>query len=140
MRRIASLVTALTLIANTAGCSWFQNKEAAVKQAAVNCAKQDLGQTVASAGESLLLTVVSIIASGGVNWTADLAALETKYGAEAVECAANIAEALFRTAPVSTSPDAGVAPATGDDDAAAVKAAHDRVEQYLNAKHVTFAQ
>lgn len=100
--KILSALAVLALATTTAGCSWFQSKETVVKDDLLNCAKADLGTTVESAGASILMTVVSILANDGTNWQADLSALEAKYGGLAISCAEKIAADLFKKAPIST--------------------------------------
>lgn len=93
-----SLITLVTAAAvATSGCSWFKKESTVVKQGVIDCAKQDLGQTIPEAGLSLLMVVAGIIFEGGLNWQADLDKLATKYGPDAVQCAAHIADLMFRT-------------------------------------------
>ena len=98
MKLISALLITV-MLASTASCAWLKSEGSKAQAAAVDCAKQDLGQTVADAGVSLLMAVVAILAAGGSDWRADLTALETKYGADAVACAVKIGESLFRPAP-----------------------------------------
>ena len=125
------LITVLTLVAMSAsaGCSWFTSETKAAETAAVDCAKQDLGQTVEAVGMSLLLTVSSIIFNGGANWQSDLTALAAKYGADAVTCAASIAETLFK----QPTPDAGVGPSTSD----SISTPSDRAHQWVVGSGIT---
>lgn len=124
MKKLLAALALITMVPAQAGCSWWRSKEPAVKEAAIDCAKQDLGKTVTEAAQSIVLTVVAIIAKGGADWKSDLESLGAKYGVEAVLCAAQVAEALFRPAPATM-------PSTGDDPMAA---AHARAAQMLVGK------
>ena len=105
---ISSQVLAFTLatLPAAAGCSWFSHAATVAKADAIECAKQDLGQTVAGGVESLLLTVVTIVFNGGANWQADLDALAAKFGPETLACCAKVAQDLFSTG--SGSPSTGL--------------------------------
>lgn len=121
-------LTALILVATLGACTWTKQAAENGKQAAIDCAKQDLGQTVGEAAVSLVMTVVTILATGGTNWEGDLDALGTKYGAEALACAEKTAEAIFRTP---------VTPETGDKlsaDQAQLIAAHARASARISGK------
>ncbi len=121
MKKLLSLSVVASLLFSCSG----SQKAAAVGQVAIDCAKADLGQTVASAGLSVLMTVVGIIFSGGATWQSDLAALEAKYGPEVLACAEQVAEELFRTP-------APAVPATGD----MTESPHDRALKALGGKKI----
>lgn len=99
MKKLAAAVMLLLAATSTTGCAWFQAKETAVKDVLIDCAKQDLGASVAEAGESILLTVIDVIVQGGTDWEKDLSLLEGKYGADALACAEKVAEEIFRPVP-----------------------------------------
>ena len=122
MKKFLSLVLLSSLLATA--CTKVQ--VTAGKNAAIDCAKADLGQTVASGVESVLMTVVTIVFDGGANWVADLAAIGAKYGPEVLACAEKTAEALFRV----PAPGAGSGIATG----ISVLTPHDRAVQALSGK------
>lgn len=111
VKKLLSCLVCVAVMATSASCSWFQKEETTVKTDLIDCAKQDLGQSVSASGVSLLMTVVAIIATGGADWTADLAALESKYSTDAVSCAEKIASDLFK--PSTGSGSGSSAPATG---------------------------
>ena len=124
---IVASITALALLVSTASCSWLKSEGAAAGSAAAACAADALGvpldasislQTIENVGESIGMAVLVIVATGGTNWQADLSALEAKYGAPLIQCALQVAEAVFRTAPAAGS----AAPSTSD----ATQTPHDR--------------
>lgn len=124
-------LVALVLCFVTA-CSWFSSKESTIVQTAESCASADIGQQITIAGvtASLSLQVVNILAAGSDGWEAALEALGAKVGKDALLCAVQVAEALFRSAPAT---DAGV---SGADMAPSVDqmfpGAHDRAAQFLS--------
>lgn len=129
MRKIA--LATLVMLATVTGCSWFSSATKNAETAAIDCGKQDLGQTVATAAVSLIMDVVTIVATGGADWQADLDALGAKFGPDALACAEKVAEAVFRT-PLDANAGAAGSAATGD--AAVMQAAHARVQMRLAGK------
>jgi hypothetical protein len=122
MKKIISAALASSIL--LAGCS----KTAAVNagKAFIACAEQDLGIAAGSSSTSLLDQVLAIIYNGGASWESDLAAMATTFGSDAIACAAQVAEQLFREATGSA------APSTSD----AVETPHDRALKAL----ATYAQ
>lgn len=102
MKKLVSAVTMVALACSTVGCSWFESKAKVAEDDAIACVKADLGQSVEAVGVSLLMTVVSILANGGTDWSANLAALEAKYGKDAIACAEKVAADLFKPTPSAT--------------------------------------
>jgi hypothetical protein len=98
-------ITIITICALTSSaCSTAKHVETVVKDDAIECAKQDLGQTVAAGALSLAMTVANILFEGGTNWQGDLDALAAKYGPDALACAAKIAQDLFHPPAGSDAP------------------------------------
>lgn len=126
MKKLLSTLLLSSFLYSASGCT--KTQVTAGENAAIDCAKADLGQTVESAGLSVLMTVMSIIFDGGVNWVGDLAAIGAKYGPEVLACAEKVAEAAFRTP--STGSGAGSGLSTG----AEAVSPHDRAVQALSGK------
>ena len=118
MRKILSAL----LVTSFLGCS---STATTVKNTAIDCVKQDLGQTANQAGQSLLMDVVGVLAAGATGWEAQLATLAATFGQDAINCAVTIAEELFRQA----LPNAGSATVGATDEDLA--GAHDRAARYL---------
>src|SRR5262249_3058070 len=124
-RLIGAIVTAFVLVSlpASAGCSWFKKEAAVAKADIIDCAKQDLGQTVEEAGMSLAMTVAMIIFSAPAGWQDVLHQLEAKYGADAIGGAEKLAGDLFKPPPSTT-------PETGEK----VESPYDRAKQALDGK------
>jgi hypothetical protein len=126
-------VTIITLCAlTTSACTTAKHVGSVVKADAIECAKQDLGQTVVDAGLSLAYTVAGIIFQGGTDWQADLDKLAATYGPDALACAAKIAGDLF-TPPTAGS---GAGPSTADALAGPSTRAKQALEKFAHGREV----
>lgn len=129
MKKIAALALVFSLA--TSACLSSAQK-AAAGDAAAQCAAADItgilnsigGSDAEASAESVLMSVISIVASGATGWEVELIALGTKYGAKAIVCAVQIAEALFNSGSASSS-----SPASTEQ---AFPGAHDRAVQFLS--------
>ncbi len=125
------LIASVLIAALACSCSWFSSKESTIAQTVQACATADLGQPITLAGvtASLSLQVTEIIAAGADGWEAALEALGVKVGEDALLCAVQATEALFRS---PATPDAGVSTSDGAPTVdQQFPGAHDRAAQYL---------
>ena len=87
--RVSMTLVALLALAGVASCAWFQRAGTTVEADAIDCAKQNLGQTVTAAGLTILADVMQIVQAGANGWKQALDNLAAQYGSDAVQCAAN---------------------------------------------------
>jgi hypothetical protein len=109
---IAALLT-LTIAATPVACTAAKNAGTTAENVAIQCAKQDLGQTWLAAGESVLMFIIATIANGGTNWQSDLDAAAAKYGPDLVACAAQVAAQVFNGLGADTGSGAGSGSGSG---------------------------
>lgn len=82
-------LVAVVGVATAPSCAWFKHAGTVVETAAIDCAKQNLGQTVEAVGLTILADVAQIIQAGKDGWQAALDKLGAQYGSDAIQCAAN---------------------------------------------------
>lgn len=97
--RITSI---LVLVVALSGCSWLKGKGLAAGTAFVDCAKADIGQTVADIGMTLLGVVAQIVEAGADGWKQELDTLGLKYGGDAEACAVLAVETVLTAGPSAT--------------------------------------
>lgn len=124
---ILALFGTLALASGSVGC---KNLKAA-GNAALECAKADLGKTVPEAGASILAVVATILKEHGADAKAGLDALADHYKPDLIACAAHVAQALF--APPA---DGSKTASSGAPDPAAVAAA----QAWIDGRGYTFVK
>jgi hypothetical protein len=106
VKRIVSILLLLALACTGAG-----QKVGTMTGAFVSCAKADLGQIIATSGRPLLDDVAALIEGAAASLEADLTALVTIVGIDAVQCAiAAVAAVMAPKPPTNASTTAQAAP------------------------------
>ena len=102
MRHLVSLtaaiaVTGALLFTPVAGCNALSKGETAGKNTIVSCAKQDVTQAVGSGAttDQLIAKVIPILIAGESDWQAQLIALGTVVGLDALNCSVRAAVAAI---------------------------------------------
>lgn len=94
LRRLAVLALLSAFLALPA-CSWWSSKGKPAVAEAIDCAKQDLKQTVKTSGLDVLSEVAGIVLSGGDGWKDTLAQVGAELGRDVLACAVRAARDAF---------------------------------------------
>lgn len=103
------IVTMITFVlALSVSCGGAQVTQ--VKQVAYDCTTVDIGRTIPEVGMTIFQDVMAIIQAGANGWSDKLIEIGTKYGKDALACAAKATYDALTAQPMSAQATATAAP------------------------------